>query len=61
MKDLGHGEYYLYAHDYEDNFVTQEFLPNEFTNTKFYEPGANAREHKFKERLQKLWKDKYRY
>ena len=61
MKDLGYGEYYLYAHDYEDNFVTQEFLPNEFTNTKFYEPGANAREHKFKERLQKLWKDKYRY
>ena len=61
MKDLGYGEHYLYAHDYRGNFVIQEYLPNELANTKFYEPGANAREDQFKERLQKYWKGKYGY
>ena len=61
MKDLGYGQNYLYAHDYENNFVNQEFLPDDLVNTKFYEPGLNAREQKFKERLQKLWKGKYGY
>lgn len=61
MKDLGYGKNYLYSHDYEHNFIDQEFLPDELSNTKFYEPGLNAREQKFKERLQKLWKDKYGY
>lgn len=61
MKDLGYGENYLYSHDYPNNFVNQEFLPDELVDTKFYEPGANAREQKFKERLQKLWKGKYGY
>ena len=61
MKDLGYGEDYLYAHEYDQNFVAQEFLPEELVNTKFYEPGTNAREQKFRERLQRLWKDKYGY
>jgi putative ATPase len=61
MKDLGYGQNYLYAHDYENNFIHQEFLPDELTDTKFYEPGSNAREQKFEERLQKLWKGKYGY
>jgi putative ATPase len=61
MKDLGYGKNYRYAHDYEHNFVEQEFLPEELSKTKFYEPGHNAREIKFRERLQKLWKGKYGY
>lgn len=61
MKDLGYGQNYLYTHDYENNFIHQEFLPDELTDTKFYEPGSNAREQKFEERLQKLWKGKYGY
>jgi len=61
MKDLGYGKNYLYSHDYEHNFINQEFLPDELSRTKFYEPGFNPREQKFKERLQKLWKDKYGY
>ena len=31
MKELGHGQEYQYAHDFDNNFVTQEFLPNEIT------------------------------
>jgi putative ATPase len=61
MKDLGYGENYRYAHDFDQNFVEQEFLPKELSQTKFYEPGNNAREHQFRERLKKLWKGKYGY
>lgn len=61
MKDLGYGKGYKYAHDYDNNFVLEEFLPDELQNTKIYDPGHNARELKFRERLQKLWKGKYKY
>ena len=61
MKDLGYGKNYRYAHDFEQNFVDQEFLPEELSRTKFYEPGNNVREYKFRERLKKLWKGKYGY
>ena len=61
MKDLGYGKGYKYAHDYDNNFVLEEFLPDEVQNTKIYDPGHNARELKFRERLQKLWKGKYKY
>ena len=43
MKTLGYGEEYKYAHDYEQNFVAQEFLPKGIENTTFYAPGDNSR------------------
>jgi putative ATPase len=61
MKELDYGKNYKYAHSFENNFAEQEFLPNEIKNTKFYEPGNNARENSFREFLRKLWKNKYGY
>lgn len=61
MKDLDYGKNYKYSHDYKDNFAEQEFLPEEIKNTKFYDPGNNARENSFREFLKKRWKDKYNY
>ena len=61
MKELGYGDDYKYAHDYEDNFVNHEFLPDEIKGTRFYEPGKNQREHGLKEYLKNRWKDKYNY
>lgn len=59
MKDLGYGENYKYAHDFEDNFTELEFLPDEIKGTSFYVPGNNKREIALKEFLEKRWKDKY--
>ena len=59
MKDLGYGENYKYAHDFEDNFTELEFLPEELKGTSFYIPGNNKREIALKEFLEKRWKDKY--
>lgn len=61
MKDLDYGKGYQYAHDFPNNFADVEFLPEEIIGTKFYEPGKNIREEKFREILQKRWKDKYDY
>lgn len=60
MKDLDYGKDYKYAHSYDNNFVAQEFLPEEISNTKLYEPGNNQRENNFREFLKKRWK-KYKY
>ncbi len=61
MKDLGYGKGYQYAHDYEDNFVAAEFLPEAIKGTKFYEPGNNQREEELRKYLRRLWKEKYGY
>jgi len=61
MKNIGYGKDYKYAHSFENNFVDLDFLPDAIKGTKIYEPGNNAREHESKERLKKLWGDKYKY
>jgi putative ATPase len=60
MKDLGYHKGYKYAHDFEGNFVDQEFLPDALKGTKFYEPGSNKHEDAIRARLAALWK-KYNY
>lgn len=61
MKELGYGDNYKYAHNYENNFANQEFLPEDIKNTKLYDPGKNARENAHREFLKERWKDKYGY
>ena len=61
MKSMGYGADYKYAHEFDKNFVIQEFLPEGLENTKFYSPGENSREQVQKEFLKQRWKDKYNY
>ncbi|WP_223549418.1 replication-associated recombination protein A [Aestuariivivens sp. NBU2969] len=61
MKELGYGDNYKYAHNYDNNFANQEFLPEQIQNTRLYEPGKNARENAQREFLKQRWKDKYGY
>ena len=61
MKEQNYGKGYQYSHDFSGNFTDQEFLPDEITGTKIYDPGNNARENEMRKRLQALWKKKYQY
>jgi putative ATPase len=61
MKQLDYGKDYKYAHDYANNFVNVEFLPDSISGTAFYEPGNNARENEQRTFLKLRWKDKYGY
>lgn len=61
MKELGYGDTYKYAHNYENNFANQEFMPDDITGTKLYDPGNNTREKAHREFLKQRWNDKYGY
>lgn len=61
MKDLGYGDNYQYAHNYENNFVAEEFLPKELSGTTLFEPANNVREKAQRDFLKLRWKDKYGY
>lgn len=61
MKQLNYGQNYLYAHDFPDNFVVQEFLPDEIAGESLFAPQANAAEEKIRQFLARRWKDKYGY
>jgi putative ATPase len=61
MKNIGYGKNYKYAHSFDGNFVDLDFLPEAIRGTKIYDPGNNAREAEAKEKLKKLWGDRYKY
>ena len=61
MKELNYGKNYQYAHQFENNFVEQEFLPQSISGKKFYEPQDNRRENELRKYLKNCWKNKYRY
>lgn len=56
---LGHGDGYKYAHDYENHFVKQEFLPKEILNERLWKGQENPSEHKLIEQMRRLWGDRY--
>jgi len=61
MKNIGYSKGYKYAHSFEGNFTDLDFLPDAIKGTKIYDPGNNARENEAKEKLKKLWGDRYKY
>lgn len=50
-KNLGHGIGYKYAHDFPNNYVKQQYLPDELVNTVYYELSDNGQEAKLKKWL----------
>lgn len=57
MKESGYGKGYKYAHDFEGNFVEQQFLPDSLAEKRFYHPNTtNPTEAKIAERMNQLWK-----
>lgn len=61
MKQIGYGKDYKYAHNYDQNFTDQNYLPDELEGNQIYKPQDNPHENKFMERLRKLWGKRYKY
>lgn len=59
MKELNYGKNYKYSHDYPNNFVAQQFLPDELQKSSIWKVQGNAAEKKLGEWLHSLWKDRY--
>ena len=56
MKDLGYGKDYKYAHNYQDAFVAQDYLPEDLKGRSFYAPTGRGHEKEIKQRLDK-WRN----
>ncbi len=56
MKGLDYGKGYQYAHDFANNFIEQQHLPDQLKEKRYYRPTENGREKQIKERLSYLWK-----
>jgi putative ATPase len=54
MKELGYGKGYKYAHEYEEGYVAQEYLPDKLKGRKFYDPAGHGYEKTIKERMEWL-------
>jgi putative ATPase len=61
MKELNYGKEYKYAHDFENNFVSENYFPDEMKGTQYYFPTDNGQEKNLKERLKKLWNEIKKY
>ena len=51
---LGHGKGYKYAHDYENHYVKQQYLPDGLTGEVFYEPSENGYEQQIRAYYKKI-------
>jgi putative ATPase len=51
---LGHGLGYLYAHNYENHYVKQQYLPDEIKDRVFYVPSDNGYEVQIQEYFRKI-------
>lgn len=60
MADLGYHKGYKYAHDYENNFVNQQFMPDEVQANRIWHPQSNPQESRMKEQMLMLWGDRFK-
>ena len=56
-KKLGHGNGYLYAHDYKNDYVKQQYLPDELVGRKFYHLSENGKEEETKEYMDRIHRE----
>lgn len=61
MKEIGYSNNYKYAHEFENHFVEENYLPDEIKNKQFYFPTENGQEKRLKDWLKFLWKTKKKY
>ena len=59
MEESGYGENYIYPHDYEGHFKISNNLPDELSDSRFYEPSDLGYEKFISDRLQEWWQGKY--
>lgn len=59
MVELNYGKEYKYAHDYENHFVEQDYLPPEIKGQRIWQGQENPSEHKLIEQMRRLWGDRF--
>lgn len=60
MHELGYHDGYKYAHDYPENFVQQQYMPDALTDTRLWQAQHSPAEDKLYQRMVRLWGDRYK-
>lgn len=60
MAELGYHDGYLYPHDFPNNFVQQQYLPDALKDIVLWNPCNNAHENVSKDRMNTFWTNKRR-
>jgi len=61
MNELGYGKNYKYPHEFDNNFIGEDYFPDELEQKQFYFPSENGQEKNLRERLKYFWKGKKKY
>jgi putative ATPase len=54
MKEMGYGSGYKYPHNFEGNYVPEQYLPDELRGRRYYQPTGSGREREIAARLTEL-------
>ncbi len=60
MEQLGYHDGYLYPHDYPNNFVAQQYLPDSLTGQRIWHAQHSPSEEKLYNRMVQCWGDRYK-
>lgn len=60
MKEVGYGDGYKYSHDYPNNFVEQQYMPDALLGMRLWEAQHSSNEEKLYQQMVKCWGDRFK-
>ena len=60
MKERNYGKNYKYPHDFKNNFVKENYFPENLESDIFYKPTKLGRESRIRERLKHFWPERFK-
>lgn len=60
MKEVGYGDGYKYSHDYPNNFVEQQYMPNALLGMRLWQAQHSSNEEKLYQQMVKCWGDRFK-
>lgn len=60
MKEVGYGDDYKYSHDYPNNFVEQQYMPDALLGMRLWQAQHSSNEEKLYQQMVKCWGDRFK-
>ena len=60
MKEVGYGDGYKYSHDYPNNFVEQQYMPDALLGMRLWQAQHSSNEEKLYQQMVKCWGGRFK-
>lgn len=60
MKEVGYGDGYKYSHDYPNNFVEQQYMPDALLGMRLWQAQHSSNQEKLYQQMVKCWGDRFK-